>query len=143
MASSVEPIGVRRSLPGLGGEPGAGAHRNLEVVPPRRRRRRAKRYVPMLVAGVLVLGSLLAVTGAQAYLMDGQVRLTTLDHQLQQQRSEQRKLQLEVAALEEPARIVAQAQRQGMVQPSNVHDVPSVNPSSRVPAGRQGKASGG
>jgi cell division protein FtsL len=78
------------------------------------------------VALVLVVGSLLAVAGAQAYLTQGQVRLARLQQQLTNEEARQRDLQLQVARLEDPSHVVGQAQQQGLSVPNQVTDLPLV-----------------
>ncbi|MGD0320552.1 MAG: hypothetical protein ABSC00_02930 [Acidimicrobiales bacterium] len=101
--------------------------RRLKVVEGRRRHpHRTGRFVVLAVA--LALGSLLAVAGAQAYLTQGQVRLTRLQEQLNTQLGQHRDLELRVAQLEQPANVLSEAQKQGLVAPNGVTDLPQVNP---------------
>ncbi len=130
---------------------GAVAPRRAPARPPRRaplrlvqtgaRRRRGRGRRALVVAVVLVVGSLLAVVGAHAYLTQGQVRLTRLQQILQSERSTQRALELRVAELENPASIVARAQQQGMVPPTKVSDLPQVDLSA--PSAGSGASSAG
>jgi cell division protein FtsL len=82
------------------------------------------------VSVVLVVGSLLMVTGARAYLTQGQVQLTRIQDQLQYQASEHSVLQLRVAELENPSNVLSQAQKQGLVVPASVSDIPQATSSS-------------
>jgi cell division protein FtsL len=73
-----------------------------------------------------VLASLLAVGGAHAYLTAGQVRLARLQQQLESAQTTERGLEVQVAQLEDPSRVVNQAQQQGLTVPSQVTDLPLV-----------------
>ena len=99
----------------------------LRVVGPPSRRRRPWSLRPTLIVVVtLVLGSLLTVAGAQAYLTQQQVRLTALQSQLAAQVGEHHDLELRVAALSNPPHIVRAAQSQGLTVPSQVTDLSPV-----------------
>ncbi len=87
-----------------------------------------------MLSGAVVVGSLLAVAGAHAELTQGQVRLTTVQHQLDSEITHHRDLELRVAQLEDPAHIVQGAQQQGMVPPRQVTDLPPVDLSRPLPA---------
>jgi hypothetical protein len=102
--------------------------------PPLLRRRRA------LALGV-ALASVLAVGGAHAYLVEGQVRLARLQQQLAAAQVHQRDLEVEVARLQSPSQVVAQGTHQGLAVPSQVTDLPlvpapsaSAAPASSAPA---------
>lgn len=83
---------------------------------------------------MLAVGSLLAVAGAYAYLTQGQVRLTRLDQQLGNQLNRHRELELKVADLEQPSKVVSEAKQQGLVTPSKVTDLPPVSlPTAAAP----------
>jgi hypothetical protein len=75
---------------------------------------------------------LLAVVVAQALLANGQVRLSTLQHQLSLEQSAHREAELAVAQLETPSRIVGSATSHGMVHP-NVTELPYVSLSVPLP----------
>ncbi len=99
----------------------------LRVVgPPSRRRRPWSLRPTLIVVVVLVLGSLLVVAGAQAYLTQQQVRLTGVQTRLAAQIGEHNDLEQRVAALSNPAHIVRAAQSQGLTVPSQVTDLPPV-----------------
>ncbi|HAM02910.1 MAG TPA: hypothetical protein DCQ30_11905 [Acidimicrobiaceae bacterium] len=70
--------------------------------------------------------SLLAVGGAHAYLVQGQVRLAHLQHELTTAQTEQRALEVQVAQLENPSNVVSQAEQHGLNVPSQVTDLPLV-----------------
>jgi hypothetical protein len=78
------------------------------------------------------------VAAGHAYLTQGQVRLARLQGQLGSQLGQHRDLELQVAQLEQPANVLSQAQKQGLVVPSNVTDLPQVAvsaPSGSNPSG--------
>jgi hypothetical protein len=71
---------------------------------------------------------LLAVVVGQALLAKGQVKLSTLQHELALQQSAHRQSELAVAQLETPTRIVAAALGQlHMVRPANIVELPYVS----------------
>ncbi|HXQ43524.1 MAG TPA: hypothetical protein VN816_02710 [Acidimicrobiales bacterium] len=75
---------------------------------------------------VLVLGSLLVVAGAQAYMTQEQVRLSQVQARLVTQVGEHHDLELRVAQLSNPAHVVGTAQRLGLTVPQQVTDLPQV-----------------
>jgi hypothetical protein len=75
----------------------------------------------------MVVASLLAVVVAQALLANGQVRLSSLQHQLSLEQSAHRQAELSVSQLETPPRIVGAATSQGMVHPATVVELPYVS----------------
>lgn len=89
----------------------------------------------MVLALVLVVGSLLLVAAAQAYLTQGQVRLAHLQQQLTNEEAQHRDLELQVARLEDPSQVVSRAQQQGLTVPAQVTDVPLV-PTTTAGGGR-------
>jgi cell division protein FtsL len=99
----------------------------LRVVGPPSRHRKPWSIRPTLIAVVtLVLGSLLAVAVAQAYMTQQQVRLTAVQTRLAAQAGEHRDLELKVAELSNPAHVVGAAQSQGLTVPSQITDLPEV-----------------
>lgn len=86
-----------------------------------------RRRVLNIVSVSMVVASLLAVVVAQALLANGQVRLTTLQHDLSLEQSAHRQAELAVSELETPSRIVSSATGQGMVHPANVIELPYVS----------------
>lgn len=118
----------------------------LEVLEKRRRGPRRAGRGAVIVAVALMVGSPLAVVGAQAYLIQGQARLARLQEQLDAQIGQHRDLELRVAQLEQPANVLSEAQKQGLVSPSNVVDLPQIDQSSdqgAAPAGSSTGATGG
>lgn len=85
----------------------------------------------MVLAVGVALASLLAVSGAHAYLVQGQVRLARLQQQLSSVQTEQRDLQVQVARLESPATVVSEGEKQGLTVPSQVTDLPLVPAAGR------------
>jgi hypothetical protein len=81
----------------------------------------------------IVVAALLAVVVAQAFLANGQVKLSGLQHQLTLEQSAHRQAELAVAGLETPSRIVAAASGQGMVRPAAVTELPYVSLSVPLP----------
>jgi cell division protein FtsL len=86
-----------------------------------------RRRVLNIVSVSIVVASLLAVVVAQALLANGQVRLSSLQHQLSLEQSAHRQAELAVSGLETPPRIVSAATSQGMVHPANVVELPYVS----------------
>jgi len=123
---------------GPGIAPGAQTHRpgRPTGAPGRPGSRRVLRRA-MAVSAVLVVGSLLLVVGANAYLTQGQVRLTRLQQQVTAASGTNRDLELQVAKLENPSRIVSQAEGDGLEAPSRVSDLPQVD----LPPGSSGTPS--
>ncbi|HXQ58928.1 MAG TPA: hypothetical protein VN799_02485 [Acidimicrobiales bacterium] len=99
----------------------------LEVVgPPTRRRVRASRRPILVLAAVLVVGSLLFAAAVEAYMTQQQVRLSQVQARLAVQLAEHRNLELQVAQLSNPSHVVSAAQSQGLTVPSQVTDLPQV-----------------
>ena len=100
----------------------------LRVVdPPRQRRPRptARRLVAVSIA--VAVGSLLLVAAADAYLTQGQVRLTRIQQQLNTELGRHHDLELRAAQRANPGAIVAGAQQHGMQAPGQVADIPLVS----------------
>ncbi|HEY7946133.1 MAG TPA: hypothetical protein VID75_00580 [Acidimicrobiales bacterium] len=108
----------------------------LEVVGPPTRRRIGTSLRPTLViAALLVVGSLLFAAAVDAYMTQQQVRLSQVQSRLAVQLAEHRNLELRVAQLSNPAHVVSAAQSQGLTVPSQVTDLPEVTVPSPVPPG--------
>jgi len=82
------------------------------------------------VAGVIVLVSLMMVVAASASMTQGQVRLTRMQSQLTAVLGRHHDLEQRVAKLSDPSGVVSQAQRHGLVAPTNVTDLNQVNVST-------------
>ncbi len=80
----------------------------------------------------MIVVALLAVVVAQALLANGQVRMSTLQHQLSLEQSAHRQAELAVSQLETPSRIVGAALSQGMTHPV-VTELPYVSLSVPLP----------
>jgi Tfp pilus assembly protein PilX len=86
-----------------------------------------------VVSVSMVVAALLAVVVAQAFLANGQVRLSTLQHDLALEQSSHRQAELAVAELETPSRIVGAATSSlHMVHPS-VTELPYVSLTTPLP----------
>ena len=86
-----------------------------------RRARRRRARLTLTVAASLVAVSLLGVVAVNVMIAQDQLRLDRLDSQRNAALAHRGQLQLQLAQLQSPARIVAQAeQRLGMVVPSKL-----------------------
>jgi cell division protein FtsL len=103
------------------------SHRRLHLLKPspRRRRRLASRLI--VVGPALVLLSLLSVVIAQALMTEGQVQLTNMQGQVSAAQTTRLDLELEVAQEEQPSNVIAAARSQGLVEPSGITDIASVD----------------
>jgi hypothetical protein len=82
----------------------------------------------------LIVCALLAVVVGQAILANGQVRLSSLQHELALEQSAHRQAEVAVSQLETPSRIVAAASVQlHMVRPAQVIELPYVPLSTPLP----------
>jgi len=88
----------------------------------------------VVASAVVVVGSLLTVVGANAYLTQGQVRLTRMQQQLVSASGKHRDLELKVATLTNPSNVVSEAERAGLDAPSKVTDLPEVSLPAPTPA---------
>ena len=96
---------------------------------------RARRRLAPLVAAGFVVGSLLLVVIGHAELAQGQVRLAAVDAALTAAQAVHRQDVLDVGALENPSRIVSQAENHlHMVEPGQVLQVPHVSLSVPLPS---------
>ncbi|MDP1805857.1 MAG: hypothetical protein Q8K72_11860 [Acidimicrobiales bacterium] len=93
---------------------------HLRVVRPDEQVRRRLTPKAGVVLTVLLFGVLLAVAGAQSLLVQAQVRLDAVDKQLAAEQDRYQALRKDLAEMESPERIVAAAQAQGMVTPSDL-----------------------
>ena len=117
--------------------PGAAPPRSRAVpapVPAQRRAPVGQSRLLNIVAVSMVVAALLAVVVSQALLANGQVRLSSLQHELALEQSAHRQSELAVAQLETPSRIVAAASGQlHMVRPANIVELPYVSLSVPLP----------
>jgi hypothetical protein len=128
-----------RRAPAPGRVPESDGPRLRVVGPPSRRRAPWSVRRTLIIAVALVLGSLLLVAGAQAYMTQQQVRLTQIESRLAVQSGEHRDYELRVAELSNPAHVVRSAQSQGLTVPSQVTDLPEVTippakPTTTIPS---------
>jgi hypothetical protein len=98
----------------------------FEPTPRPKPARRSVRRPTMWVAGLLVVGSLLAVVVGDAMISDGQVRLTATQGQIAAATTAQKALQVNVASIAAPPVVVSQAESAGMVAPAQVVYLPRV-----------------
>jgi len=105
------------------------------VEPPRRRRPRPSIRRTAIASIALVAGSLLTVAGADAYLTQGQVRLTRLQQQLGKELGRHHDLEAKVAQLSNPSAVVSAAQQHGLQAPGQVTDLPLATTATTGPAG--------
>jgi hypothetical protein len=89
---------------------------------PARRRGRGLRFL----AACVLVGSLLAVVVAHSMLAQSQVRLTAVQDQLTAEQAVHRQLLSSVAAAENPAQIIAEAQHLNLATPGSVIQLPAV-----------------
>ena len=82
----------------------------------------------------MVVGSLLAVVIADAMVAQGQVRLSSLQTEINSQLTTQKAVQSEVAQLAAPDRVVAQGINLGLTAPAQVVDLPQVPLNVPLPA---------
>jgi len=96
------------------------------------RRRRARRLGSAAV--VLTVASLMALAGTHAMLVSNQVRLDALELEAAEAQAHHQALRLEVATLEDPARVLSMAtERLGMVPPEVITYLPPVDPDHEQP----------
>ncbi|MHB8672033.1 MAG: cell division protein FtsL, partial [Acidimicrobiales bacterium] len=101
-------------------------------MPPARLAARARRRRARLVtfgAVAILIGSLFGVVAFHVVLAQGQLQLQQLQDRQNAEHVRHQRLELEVAELESPARIVAAAQQQlGMIAPASVTYLSPVSP---------------
>jgi cell division protein FtsL len=95
--------------------------RGPHLAPVRRPTRRRSPAVPVLVGTGIVIVALFALAAMHALLIGGQVELDHMQREVAAESEEVRRLQLRVAELESPHRVLAVArERLGMVQPEEI-----------------------
>jgi hypothetical protein len=100
--------------------------RLFEPAPRRRPGTRAVRRSTMWLSGLLIVGSLLAVVVGDAFVTQGQVRLSTTQRALVAAEGVQKTLQVAVAGKAAPPVVVSQAKSQGLVAATQVVYLPQV-----------------
>ncbi len=102
--------------------------------PAPRRRARARRRPTVLVAGVLVVGSLLSVVVADDLVAQEQVAVATAQSRLAAAETLQKQLQVTVAQQSAPQIVVSEGKQMGLVAPPQVIDIPNVPLNVALPA---------
>jgi len=125
MATATAPARARAEARPLQ-TPGAPAPRRTTPAPSRPTPSAAPRRA-LVLCFTLVVGSLLSVVAADAYLTQGQVRLTRLQEQLNTDLGRHRDLELEVAQRSSPSKVVGEARHHGLVAPDHVSDLPQAS----------------
>lgn len=125
--------GLRPRVPAPAGPP------RLRVVSPARLAARARRRRARLVtfaAVAIVTGSLFGVVAFHVVLAQGQLQLQQLQDRQTAEQTRNQRLELDVAQLTSPGRIVAAAQQQlGMIAPASVTYLLPVSPTDPSVAG--------
>jgi cell division protein FtsL len=105
---------VRRS------EPEGDRSRHLEVVRPGARRRTHFKLTPKtgVTLTVLMFGALFGVAVSHALLIQSQIRLDEMDEDVADEQARYEQNRADVAELESPDRIIADARAMGMVDPA-------------------------
>ncbi len=80
----------------------------------------------MLIASVLIVGSLLSVVAADDVVAQGQIRLANTQRLAAVALTRQKQLQVAVAQLSAPQIVVIKARQLGMESPTQIVDLPSV-----------------
>lgn len=93
---------------------------HLRVVRPGERSRRRLTPATGVALTALLFVTLFALAIAHTMLVQGQMRLDQLDGELATEQARYQELRTEVAAVESPARVVAAAERLGMVSPEDL-----------------------
>jgi hypothetical protein len=96
--------------------------RHLRVVRPHDRLRRKLHLTPRagVTMTVALFGGLFAVAGSHALLIESQARLDRLDDQVADEEARYERLRMDVAEMESPERILADAAQLGMVAPEGL-----------------------
>ncbi len=94
--------------------------------PAPRTRHRSRRRPTMLIASVLIVGSLLSVVVADDFVAQGQIRLADTQRLAAAALTQQKQLQVAVAQLSAPQIVVIKARQLGMESPTQIIDLPSV-----------------
>ena len=100
--------------------------RLFEPAPRRRPGTRGVQRSTMWLSGLLIVGSLLAVVVGDAFVTQGQVRLSTTQSALVAAQATQKSLQVAVAMKAAPPVVVSQAKSEGLVAATQVVYLPQV-----------------
>jgi cell division protein FtsL len=102
---------------------------------PEVRSRRRRRLIVAALVGLACAG-LFAIVGVRVLLAQGQAPVDVLESKVTTAQAENQRLRLDVASLESPSRIVAEAQRRlAMVPPATVTYLEPIPASDAQPAG--------
>jgi hypothetical protein len=93
---------------------------HLRVVRPDERTMRRLTPKAGVALTALLFATLFAVAGAHTLIAQGQIRLDGLDEQVRTEQARYQQLRKDVAEGESPERVVAAAEAQGMVAPSDL-----------------------
>ena len=122
------PVRAPRPTPRRSPQPAPAPRRpHLRVVPPptkpalRPSVRRRRTGAVLAVAMVVVFGSLMASALFHGLLVSGQSHLDRLDQQIQEEKTGLAQDKLDLANLQSPARIEAEARKRGMVPADQQH----------------------
>lgn len=110
----------------------------MRVVPPREDAGRrvgiaSRRSMAPILAVAMVVAALLIVVIGNSLLANGQVRMSSIEHQLVLEQAAHRQAELQVGQLEVPSRIVGAAMGSGMVHPTQVTVLPYVPLTTPLP----------
>jgi cell division protein FtsL len=119
-ATALAPDRHLRPAPRPERRPAPAARPHLRVVQPGERTLRRLTPFGGIVLTALLFAVLAALAGAHTLIAQGQIRLDDLDQQVQEQQARYQQLRKDVAEAESPERIVAAAEAQGMVAPSDL-----------------------
>jgi len=133
-ATATAPARQSRSAAAPAKAPGREPARRapLRVVPARHqaggnRPAAAQNRLVVFLAVAVIVAALLVVVIGQAMLASGQVRMTSLQHQLMLEQASHREAVLQDSALETPSRIVQVATSAGLVHEPSVTELPYVS----------------
>lgn len=94
--------------------------KHLRVVRPDERAMRRLTPKVGVILTALLFATLFAVAGAHTLIAQGQIRMDGLDEQVRTEQARYQQLRKDVAQGESPERVVAAAEAQGMVAPSDL-----------------------
>lgn len=100
--------------------------RLFEPAPRHKTGTRRVRRTSVWLSALLVVGSLFAVVAGDTLLAEGQVHLSSVQRELAAATQQQKAAQIAVAERAAPPVVVSQAERQGLVAPSQVVYLPQV-----------------
>ena len=131
LADSSAAPSATRARPQPSGRPSGEAP--LRVVPKARRRPARRRWAPWLCL-LILLGTLMSVVLAHAYLAEAQVRMTNVQSELSAAQAKHESEELKVSKMETPSRINAAAQQEHLSAPGQITQVPHVPLNKPIPS---------